>query len=195
MGVAAPQDAGPRAVWLYYERMQEALSVTRRQWHASSVIGQRTLAAFEGLSRQEFEDALLRLRQELDEQVTLVLVAAFEALLRIDRHDRVSRRLKDPISRGLRDLSRDREGRVRLEDILDVHKQALGLAQVVGRLKQLLNYRHWLAHGRYWVQKAGIRADPFVTWEIGEALFSQVASIGSLEDGQAATGYIPDPGS
>jgi hypothetical protein len=39
-------------------------------------------------------------------------------------------------------------------------------------MKSLLLFRHWLAHGRYWVEKSGLgQVDPFDAWQIGKAVF------------------------
>jgi hypothetical protein len=46
-------------------------------------------------------------------------------------------------------------------------------------MAQLVKYRHWLAHGRYWTQKSGIRPTPEQAWDTGTIVF---AVLPGLED-------------
>lgn len=158
----------PAAIWLYYERAKVALITLRNETVVDSV----TAAAgpFLGLTAIEYEAALSDMRNELDTQVTLALVASLEASFRIDFEQRWRKRLKDNASREFRKLAQQYGTRVRFEDILDVWKKHTGGAQIFGRLAQLLNYHDWLAHGRYWVHKTGREFDPSDAWQIGQAV-------------------------
>lgn len=158
----------PASIWLYYERAKVALTALRTQ----AVVDSVTAAAgpLLGLTAIEYEAALSDMRNELDNQVTLALVASLEASFRIDFEQRSQKRLKDNASREFRKLAQQYGTRVRFEDILDVWKKQTGRSQVFGRLGQLLNYRDWLAHGRYWVHKTGRKFDPSDAWQIGQAV-------------------------
>jgi len=177
-----PEDFTPESIWLYYERSQAALAALRREVLANPSL----FPLFQGMSVPEFEESLRDTRQELDSQVTMALIASFEAIIRLNFRGRISRRLKDPTSKRLRGLARAwRPGeahKASLEQILDIWKQAVGNAQTIGRFKQLLKFRHWLAHGRYWAQTSGItpEPDPEMAWEIGSALFKKLPGFPQL---------------
>lgn len=91
----------------------------------------------------------------------LAILASVEAALRIDYVIRANRRMKDDLSRDFRALYKESEERVRLsEDILgrwtDRHPE---FKQLVGELRGALNFRDWIAHGRYWEPKLGRKYD------------------------------------
>ena len=133
---------------------------------------------FQFLPKPEIRADVARRRDELDQQIVLMLTASFEAAFQVDYRDRVQRRLKDDISRGMRDLykkaGKRRPGRNRatLEEILDIWKEITGETRSIGGLNQLVQYRHWLAHGRYWTQKSGLPSvDPLQASQRGRAVF------------------------
>ena len=87
----------------------------------------------------------------------MALCASFEATLRTDYLVRAERRrLKDPASRKLRALFKKKGQRASLEEILDVWKDVFGSSAALAEFKQMVKYRDWLAHGRYWHQKSGL---------------------------------------
>jgi len=45
------------------------------------------------------------------------------------------------------------------EDILELWKDYATNRSVVSELKSVFNFRHWLAHGRYWAAKTGRKYD------------------------------------
>ena len=57
--------------------------------------------------------------------------------------------------------------------------EALDAYQAAVLSNQLVKYRHWLAHGRYWTQKSGIRPTPEQAWDTGTIVF---AVLPGLED-------------
>ena len=80
---------------------------------------------------------------------------ALEAALRIDFLSRVKFKKKDTVSRAFRELYKQQKMQVRLnEDILEVWKYCHPeFRPLVSQLRSALRYRHWLAHGRYWIPK------------------------------------------
>jgi len=119
-------------------------------------------ARFFGMSRDEVDAELRAALDEADTNAILTLLAAVEAAFRVDFALRVQRRLKDKVSRSCRDLQKekDRKGkrnRVSFEDeileIWQVNDPAASAA--VANVRSAFNYRHWLAHGRYWVPRLG----------------------------------------
>lgn len=180
MKVGVPEDLAPQSIWTYYSQMQTALSMLRSQWPPSRPEPPVKLEGFQGMNHPEFEKTLADLRRHLDAQVTLALIATFEAMLRIDFINRTERRRpKDPVTKAFRALRKTEGLRPDLAKILDVHKTELRLGAAAGRFKQLFMHRHWLAHGRYWTDKSGIKPDPYEARAIGEALLSEIPTIGS----------------
>jgi hypothetical protein len=108
---------------------------------------------------EEIKEEKKKRLQELELQVTLWLLTAMEAWMRLDFEVRVRGKYKDMLSRKFREFYREQEEqtkrkglkdvKIRLEDILDIWRDVSG-EKVFSRIKELMNYRHWLAHGKYW---------------------------------------------
>lgn len=107
-------------------------------------------------------------RSELDRRLaladwssSLLLLASVEAAFRVDYLQRSQRRGKDPVSRAFRKLHRSKGGRVSFEDeILQawlVNEPAS--RAIVGELRSVFKFRHWLAHGSFWEPKIGRKYD------------------------------------
>lgn len=162
------RQANPYTVWEYYLRSLEAIECLGRRFYNRALLPEDS--RFVGMSLLEAEAALEAMRDELDLEVSLALLASFEAEFQIDLRSRVGARKKDKLSKELYLLHRRYSGRVPFDVVLDAWKKNKGHATLIGNLKWLLNVRHWLAHGRYW-EKEGIRWSPHSVWEGGRALF------------------------
>jgi hypothetical protein len=161
----------PPDIFEYYRRSIEALTALKLGTAGAVSVGSR----FEGMTQDDVRVALDNLRNDLDQSVVLLL----EATLQADFHETITRKKKDGVSKELRKLwygnasKHGRSRRVTVEEIVDVWKKHIGQTFVIGNFKQLVLYRHWLAHGRYWVQKSGLLLiDPFDAWQRGAALFN-----------------------
>ena len=114
------------------------------------------------MTQDEIDAAIAEMRLELNQEIVLLLVASFEAEFQADFHNRVTLKRKDRVSRDCRRILGDQRGRqkdakrIAFEEILDVWAKHEGHVRAIGNLKQLIRFRHWLAHGRYWVQKSGL---------------------------------------
>lgn len=124
--------------------------------------------------QSKVEEIYAKQRTELEHQVVLMLTASFEAIFQVDFRDRVENRRRDDLSKALRDFHKRLQrrkrgsGRASFEELLDIWKAHTGNAQAIGQLNQLVQYRHWLAHGRYWNQKSGLSlVDPFEATQRG----------------------------
>ena len=132
--------------------------------------------------REQFADepqaAMLEHRRqqlsEADREVSLTLLASIEAALRVDFLERVYLRKKDPLSRAYRRMHQVKGARASLED--DILPLWLALSSVspmlIGELRGAFKYRHWLAHGRYWVARLGRRYDFDSIYILADALIS-----------------------
>jgi len=96
---------------------------------------------------------------ELDKSTAFTVLAAIEAHLRIDFLQRCYNREKDSLSRKFRELNEEKGSNIPLEDILELWRQHISRKSVISELRGALNYRNWLAHGRYWVARLGRRYD------------------------------------
>lgn len=109
--------------------------------------------AFAGYRPTEVAAELRERIVETEARSILVIIARLEAAFRTDYLSRAKSKAADPLTIDLRRLYKRRRGRARLdEDILEVWRDHLGPAgrAVVSKLRGMLHYRHWLAHGRYW---------------------------------------------
>ena len=112
-------------------------------------------AKFLGYSATEVNDELKQRKEALDRTCSMELLAALEARIRIDYLVRCQDKHKDTLSRKLRDIHKTKENRASLvDDIITTwktekpyHKNRLD------NLGKALDYRNWLAHGRYWQPK------------------------------------------
>lgn len=168
----APDYPHPEAVLEQYRRMVEVVETFARGLRAGVPVP--PTSRFFGEPIGAVVDVLSR---ELDAQGTMMLVASFEAALRVDYLERVNGRWKDSDSKVLRRLpKRPRFHELRVEDILGAWKRATMRTQAVGCLVQLFKYRNWLAHGRFWVQTSGVgKTDPLDAWRRWQLFLSDVA--------------------
>jgi hypothetical protein len=177
----------PLDILRYYRQCIEALDALKRRIQPSLHTGTlEPTSGFFGMTPDEFNTSLVALRTELDYQVVMMLTASFEAIFQSDLQDRVRRKKKDPASKALRQWWKTNQcgtGKwIHMESLLDAWKKASpGHRQTIGRLRSLVLFRHWLAHGRYWPDKSGLgTVDPFTAWEIGKRAFAILPGLPSL---------------
>jgi hypothetical protein len=124
-----------------------------------------------GTSREEIREYFMACRLELELAAVLTLTAAAEARIRLDAAVRARHNKGDLAQRlsVLRSNART-EWRIPLyeDGIVDAWKRYIGsltdllrvdrarLLTAIGRFKNLLDIRHWVAHGRYWELRRGI---------------------------------------
>ncbi|MFM5535472.1 hypothetical protein ACET64_17500 [Aeromonas veronii] len=148
--------------------MARAFRISGRQLFISDVVAQKDAiekalllsfshdnpnynADFVGMTVAEVNDLKEARLNESEMTHSLILLAAIEAKIRADANTRHVNRYKDPLSRKIRALYRDRKN-IKLEDHLisartEVEPQN---KRFYDELRRALKYRHWLAHGRYW---------------------------------------------
>jgi len=99
--------------------------------------------AFIGITPSSLNRIMQELAKELNREVVLTTVAITENEIRLHYEGLGKKRIRE-----FRILFRKYRNRARLEDILDEWKDLLPAPRVVSEFKQVLNHRHWLAHGR-----------------------------------------------
>lgn len=116
---------------------------------------------------------------ELEMATALSIFSAIEAAFRIDYLQRCYRKEKDAMSRAFRLLHKEKGVRVSLEDeIFDVWKKhAVGATSIIGALRAAFNFRHWLAHGRYWVPRFQ-KYDYLAVYSLAEAALNSLPLFG-----------------
>ncbi|NOS75600.1 MAG: hypothetical protein HOP36_13935 [Methyloglobulus sp.] len=109
-------------------------------------------AKFVGYSKTELQEELKARKKTLDCMCSLELLAAIEARIRIDYIIRGQNKLRDSFSKKLREVYDKKGNRAFLiDDILSTWKAELPEHKTrLDNLGKALDYRNWLAHGRYW---------------------------------------------
>ena len=104
------------------------------------------------LSPVEASVMLSQRLKEQDRQSALAFVASIEGLFRFDLHN--SQRPKGEIKRGLRQLRREAKaaGRrgVPWKTLMEFWAERVGAEGAFGQYVEVVRYRNWLAHGRYY---------------------------------------------
>lgn len=149
-------------IWTYYLRSLETLDLSFAALQRAETISlpQRT-SQFRGLSARDLDRVFREIRQELELEVCLALLASFEVILRDDFDARVHSRKSGPkaLTDAFRALDRrTQEARRRgpaLDQLLTEWKVAFPSASnTIGAFGVVVvNFRNWLAHGRSWSPK------------------------------------------
>jgi len=138
-------------VWTWYQVTREALSLARRRVHEAPetvAFGPGRLRSFASAddARSIVEGAV----RELEDLAVLALFASFEAALLEHSEQTVTamvRKPKGPLQeRLLAHWLREHE-RIPLSSVLDLYKAVLE-SDAVGLVKQVQQYRNWVAHGK-----------------------------------------------
>jgi hypothetical protein len=141
---------------------------------------QDAASAFFGMPHADFVDALGTLRDEVEQRAYLAIVAATEAVVQVDFRSRAGGRSSVPLRDKARELKRkEREKRrIVLEDVLDAWANLPGARQEpISEFKQLLHHRHWLAHGRFFVNRSGVPEDPGFAIARSRGLLSELQRV------------------
>lgn len=117
--------------------------------------GNELSSRFIGYSLKMLQDELKEKKATLDRMCSLELLASIEARLRIDYLIRCQKKHKDSLSRKFREIYSEKANRASLLDEIAFtwqqefpeHKARLD------NLRKAIDYRNWLAHGRYWQSK------------------------------------------
>ena len=119
------------------------------------------ISKFKFYSREEVERERESRLEEIDASLALTLLASIEASFRIDYLQRCYREKKDLLSRNFFELYERKGSHVSFEnEILDGWKRHSNVPlTLLEEIKGAFKYRHWLAHGRYWIPRLGRRYD------------------------------------
>lgn len=102
----------------------------------------------------------------------MTVLTKMEASFRIDYLVRCRQKKKDDLSRGFREVYKAKAHKVSLEnDILKAWKNVCPVTKkLMDDLGGALRYRHWVAHGRYWVPKFASKYDFVSVYSLAEEI-------------------------
>ena len=108
---------------------------------------------FLGMTKREVRAYFQQLQNELETAYIFKIISATEGILRQDFNKRIQlRKPKKEPDKTFK--NKDIKGAVRLkEDILDIWKKKIFEQNqfIISQFYKLLHYRHWIAHGQYWI--------------------------------------------
>ncbi len=153
--------------WDYYQNTRDSIiqaaELTKRNMlHHPTAFDSKFFA----LSAEEVDDYVEEMLDETDKQACLFLIASAEADLRVDFFQRVYERRRDDVSQEFRTTYRSKRNHNKAkvafdEDILATWAEKVPQSKSrIAELRGAMGYRHWLAHGRWWVPKLGRKYDP-----------------------------------
>jgi len=133
-----------------------------------------SIERFFGSTVDELQEDLKARLVELNHNSSHTILAAIEASFRIDYLQRCYKRKRDPLSRDLREIYKQKENYTHLDEIFNAWRDHYNeFSKTISDLKGVYKYRHWLAHGRYWVPKMGRKDyDYYLIYELGELVFN-----------------------
>ena len=141
------------AIWAWYEVARDSLHLV---WQLVERYPEEIPAewvrgrVFELRPRDQVLEELRNARQELDDLVVVALFAAFEQQL-LDHFEAVvreaQRSAQNPLHRRIFSGRLKKPRNWKLYEILDCYK-AVADPNAIGEIKQIYQYRNWVAHGR-----------------------------------------------
>lgn len=134
---------------------------------------------FNSYTSNEVEEELKVRLQELDKSASLSILSALEALFRIDYLTRCDKKKKDPLSRKMRGVYKNKGVRASLEkDILRLWKEICPeYKNFISEVITAFGYRNWLAHGRYWEPKLGRNFDYNSLYDLADSIEKLLSSL------------------
>jgi hypothetical protein len=162
----------------WYEDQIEAIRDLRNKIVSSIIFSDTQIkvnSKFITLTIDEINEYFENSEDELEHLVCFDLISATEAFLRVDFNNRVDRKDKSDIGKTFRALNKKKGKKISLqEDIIETWKEATG-DKSFSNFLGLLNYRHWLAHGRYYNPKLGREYSFDIAYEISENIFDLIS--------------------
>lgn len=137
-----------------------------------------------GLTKEEVEKEKNEKQLMLERMCALELLAALEARIRIDYLCRVKQKRKDNLSRDFRRLHKKKENKASLVDeLLKFRKQNdTSTERQVNELIKAIDYRNWLAHGRYWLPKKAAHINKYDYLSIKTLAIEVLSNLDLIED-------------
>jgi len=162
-------------IWEWYEETEQAINLYQQEVINGLIFDKRVSETFSGMTRKEVKQYFSAHKKELEQVVSLDIIAATEASLRIDYLRRALRGKikKNKIDKKFQELYHQKGTRVSLRDeILETWKEVHpNCTDAIGDFRGALNVRDWLAHGRYWTPRFGRKYNAILVFNISKKLF------------------------
>lgn len=128
-----------------------------------SVDNPNYLIDFHGYRPDEIKKEHIYNNTEVEFDACLNLLAAIEALFKLDYIIRCEKRDKDKISKRFKDTFGESPERVSLEDVIfeEWKQEPMINESILSELKGAFKFRHYLAHGRFKTFKGGMNKYTF----------------------------------
>ncbi|OGU38956.1 MAG: hypothetical protein A2X61_09490 [Ignavibacteria bacterium GWB2_35_12] len=168
-------------IWSWFEDQKEALRDFRNKlWGLITTSNIKDDHNFFSFTTDDINDYFNNSEEELEHLVCFDLISATEAFLWVDFYQKVHRKDKSKLGKEFRIITKKKskkvKGNISLEqDIIESWKKIhYEKKDIFSNLLGILNYRHWLAHGRYWKPKIGRQYTPEITYDIAENIFNLI---------------------
>lgn len=166
-------------IWQWYDDTKSALILYEQQVLRSIISGNGISRRLRGMTINEVQTYFRSQTEELENLAGFALISSSEATLRVDYLKRVYGRKKDAVSRAFRVLYKERGFKAKLrEDILRVWAEKYPSSKsVVSDFRGAMNFRDWVAHGRYWTPRLGRKYLPESVFGISAKLLNAIPLI------------------
>lgn len=167
-------------IWDWYLTQEKSLIHYRKQVISAAVTNTNFDIQFIGSTPNDINEYFNNLIEELELLVSFNIVASTEGKIREDFVIRVSKKLKDNISKKYWKLFKEFEWHVPLDEngILEVWIDIeQPIKSKVSLFRGLLKFRHWMAHGRYWRKNYGREYPPILANKICKELIDDFSFI------------------
>lgn len=160
-------------VFSVYSLLRDSIRITKRSINRDlAVLNSRT--CFLGETKDEALEKISDAETELDDIMVLSLFASFERELRISIQtalDSNMNKINETIAK-LATLTSDSIERWTVSDMVDSLSDVVDL-EVRSQVKQIYEYRNWVAHGKNINRLPAARADPKMVQRIKDMFVSQ----------------------
>jgi len=154
------------AILAWYKATNDSMRVTRRALHQAIPGAITDKYVFYTLSEADADAMLDNAQQELNRLVILAMVAVFERTLRDSLRSlpMIALPAGDPL------LDRVRDEILKDIEFWNISSRVVDLFAMVdpglrGQVKQIIEYRNWVAHGRTLTEPAPVKTTPAVAYK------------------------------
>jgi len=149
-----------KVVFSNYEILKDSIKVARRSIN-NELYQLHNRTVFLGEQKNQMLDRISDVETELDDIMILSLFASFERELRISIQSTIDSHANkpNPTLHRLIALTTESIERWTVSDMIDALSDVVA-ENIRGRVKQIYEYRNWVAHGKNQARVPSIRTDP-----------------------------------
>lgn len=115
--------------------------------------------------KDEIKTQVDKIKNELNDLTIVSLWSIFEAFLNDElkkQADNITKNIADPILKNISFYSLKESEKWLKDDVLDLYKVSVD-SQLVGDVKEIYNYRNWVAHGK--TRNKPFNLEPFIAYQ------------------------------